>query len=206
MRLPMTMTRQSVHPATRLIVWIALVIAVQSLGGLALASAFLVLPLCGRPILRRAGRLVWRARWLLASLLLIFAWGVAGEPLWTAIPAPTYEGCGEALTHCGRLLLVLIAVAGLLETMPLADLLAATHLLAKPLRHLGLDPDRAVVRLMLVLRYVEALPRPRDWRVLLDSPPVSRCERVEVDHRTLRRADYLLVLSLIVAATFYGLG
>lgn len=202
----MTVARLSVHPATRLIVWIALLIVVQSLSGLALAIAFVSLPLAGRRLLQRAWRLIWRARWLLASLLLIFSWGVAGEPLWSGFPAPTHEGCHLALTHCGRLLLVLVAVAGLLETMPLADLLAATHLLARPLRHFGLEPDRAVVRLMLVLRYVETLPRPRDWRVLLDAPPVIRSERVEVDHRALRPADYLVVLSLLAVASGYFFG
>lgn len=199
------MSRFSVHPTTRLIAWLTLLVAVQALSGAALAIAFAALPLCGWPALRRGGRLVWRARWLLLSLLVIVSWGVAGEPLWSGVGAPTREGLQQALTHFGRLLLVLFAVAGLLEAMPLPDLLSATHALLGPLRRLGLDADRGVVRLMLVLRYVETLPRPRDWKVLLKAPLSVCCERVEVECQALRWIDYLLCVALVAAAIFYCL-
>ena len=197
------MFRLSFHPTTRLLVWLALLIGVQALSGAALASAFVLLPLGGARVLRRGARLIWRARWLLASLLLILSWGVAGEPLWPGALAPTVEGLREALTHFGRLLLVLFAVAAFLEAMPLPDLLAATHTLLGPLRHLGLDPDRGVVRLMLVLRYVETLPRPRDWRALLKVPVTAVSERVEVDHPALRWTDYLVCVALVAAVFYY---
>ena len=194
----------SFHPTTRLLVWLALLVAVQALSGATLAIAFAALPFFGWRVLRRGWRLVWRARWLLASLLLILSWGVAGEPLWPGALAPTVEGLHEALTHFGRLLLVLFAVAAFLEAMPLPDLLAATHALLAPLRHLGIDPGRGVVRLMLVLRYVETLPRPRDWRALLKAPVTVVSESVEVDDQALRWADYL-VFAALVAAVFYCL-
>lgn len=197
------MPNLTVHPTTRLIVWLLLLVAVQCLSGIALAAAFLLLPALGVPVLRRAGHLVWRARWLLVSLLAVFSWGVAGDPLWDGAAAPTHEGLRTALTHLGRLLLVLIAVAAFLEAMPIGDLLAATHTLLKPLRRFGIDPDRGVVRLMLVLRYVETLPRPRDWRNLLDAPAASVSELVEVNHQPLHRADYLVMLSLTVALMFF---
>jgi hypothetical protein len=76
-------------------------------------------------------------------------------------------------------------------------LLAGTHQLLAPLRHFGFDPDRGVVRLMLVLRYVETLPRPRDWRIFLKGPVLAAgevAEFVEVDSRPLRLTDYLAVL------------
>ena len=197
------MIRPSIHPATRLLFWMALLIAVQCLSGVALAAAFLALPCCGKPLLRRAARLVWRARWLLVSLLVIVSWGVAGDPLWPSDLAPTIEGCREALTHAGRLLLVLVGVAAFLEAMPVGDLLAATHVFLGPLRGFGIDADRAVVRLLLVLRYVEELPRPRDWRAVLDTPPVTRSERVEVSRSALCWTDYLLMLALLLATAFF---
>ena len=199
------MFRLSVHPTTRLLAWLALLVGVQALSGVALAAVFVLLPLCGGRVLRRGVLLAWRARWLLASLLVILSWGVAGEPLWQGATAPTYEGLREALTHFGRLLLVLFAVAALLEAMPLPDLLSATHGLLGPLRHFGLDPERGVVRLMLVLRYVETLPRPRDWRALLKAPAPVVSERVEVDCQALRWTDYLVSVSLVVVTTLYCL-
>jgi energy-coupling factor transporter transmembrane protein EcfT len=189
----------TLHPATRLLVWLSLLLAVQCLSGNALAAAFLFVPLLGSKVLRRSAKLVWRARWLLATLFAVFSWAVAGEPLWSGPAAPTQEGVQEALTHLGRLLLVLIAVGAFLETMPLADLLAATHTWLRPLRQLGIDPDRGVVRLMLVLRYVETLPRPRDWRHLLDAPRQNVSERLALVEYALHWPDYLITLSCLAA-------
>jgi len=188
------MPGSSLHPTTRLAVWLLLLLAVQCLDGWLLAAAFAALPLLGRTVLRRGGRLAWRARWLLASLFIIFAWGVAGEPLWHGMAAPTREGLSEAMTHLGRLLLVLVAVAAFFEALPLPELLTATHRLLQPLRRYGFDPDRGVVRLMLVLRYVETLPRPRDWRTLLDAPAAGISEVVELNDHPLRWSDYLVML------------
>jgi energy-coupling factor transporter transmembrane protein EcfT len=191
----------TLHPATRLMAWLLLLLAVQCLSGVALAAAFLFVPVLGKKVLRRSAKLIWRARWLLATLLLVFSWAVAGTPLWDGPAAPTQEGLQEALSHLGRLLLVLVAVAAFLETMPLADLLAATHAWLKPLRYFGIDPDRGVVRLMLVLRYVETLPRPRDWRRLLDAPAESVSERLAVVDHPLHWPDYFIALSCTVAVT-----
>lgn len=193
----------TVHPTTHLVIWLMLVLAVQCLSGTALMAAFLLLPLFGVRVVKRGGRLIWRARWLLVSLLVIFSWGVAGEPLWNGVLAPTQEGLLEALTHLGRLLLVLMAVAAFLEAMPLTDLLAATHALLQPVRRFGFDTDRGVVRLMLVLRYVESLPRPRDWRALLNAPASSDSELVEVSHQPMCWLDYIVALSFAGAVLFF---
>lgn len=197
------MQRSVVHPTTRLLLWLQLMLAFQWLDGGMLVVMFLPLLLLGRPVLQRGGRLVWRARWLLVSLFVIFAWGVSGEPLWQGVAAPTYEGLLAALTQLGRLLLMLMIVAAFLEFMPLPSLLAATHRMLHPLRRFGIDPDRGVIRLMLVMRYVETLPRPRDWRSLLDVPAVSVSEVLEIDEHPLRWLDGLVLFS--VAAVLLAL-
>lgn len=191
-----------VHPTTRLILWLLSMLAIQWLNGWVLGCVFMALPLLGQNVLKRGRRLVWRARWLLLSLFLVFAWGVAGEPLWGGVTAPTREGLDTALTQLGRLLLMLITVAAFLEDMPLPSLLAATHRMLNPLRRFGLDPDRGVVRLMLVLRYVEMLPRPRDWRILLEVPAVSDSEVLEIEEYPLRWLDGLALLLVSVSAVF----
>ena len=191
------MTPHPLHPATRLAAWLAVLVVVQHLSGVALIAAGLAVPLSGRAVMRRGGLLVWRARWLLFSLLFVFAWGVAGEPLWDGALSPTREGVGDALRHLGRLLLTLMSVAAFLETMPCADLLAATHAVFAPLRPLGLNPDRGVLRLMLALRYVETLPRPRDWKSLLDTHETVDCETVEIDIRSMRRIDGSIMAGLV---------
>jgi energy-coupling factor transporter transmembrane protein EcfT len=191
--------------------WLALLVAVQCLSGTKLLIACLLAPLAGARAMRRAGRLIWRARWLLLSLLAVFAWGVAGEPLWDGGLAPTREGVDEALKHLGRLLLVLVAVAAFLEFMPLADLLAAAHVLLAPLKRLGVDPDRGIVRLMLALRYAESLPRPRDWRSLLDVPETAACElgkvgeAIEIEQRAMRWTDGCVLAGLLAGLAAFCL-
>lgn len=199
------MPRFPVHPTTRFYLWLSLILAVQFLSGKLLVLALILVPVLGVRVLKRGGRLVWRARWLLLSLFVILAWGIAGDPLWNGVASPTYEGLAEASTQFGRLLLVLMAVAAFLEFMPLADLLTATHFMLRPLRRFGFDPDRGVVRLMLVLRYVETLPRPRDWRNLLDVPPTSVRELVEIRYQPMHVQDYAFVLAGGVALVFVAI-
>ena len=196
------MFRSVLHPATRLVVWLVLLIAVQLLSGRFLALVCLLAPVLGVRVMRRGGRLMWRARWLLFSLLAVFAWGTAGEALWNSGWAPTYEGVMEASKHFGRMLLVLMLVAAFLEYMPLADLISATHALLLPFRRFGLDTTRGVVRLMLVLRYVETLPRPRDWKVLLDAPESSTSEIVEIEQRAAGWGDVFVMAGLVGGLLF----
>ncbi|MBK7356730.1 CbiQ family ECF transporter T component [Propionivibrio sp.] len=197
------MPKLTIHPTTCLLVWLLLLLVVQLLSGTTLAAALLLLPALGTAVLQRGSGLVRRARWLLLSLLVVFSWGIPGDPLWNGALSPTYEGLFEGLTHLGRLVLVLMAVAAFLEAMSLQDLLAATHALLGPLRRLGFDPDRSVVRLMLVLRYVETLPRPRDWRALLDLPATNLGEVVEIGYQPFRWPDFVVVLTLAIAFLLY---
>ena len=190
------------HPTTHLVVWLLLLVASQCLQGAELMAALSVLPFFGRAALQRGARLVWRTRWLFLSLFIILAWGAAGEPLWSGVPAPTHEGLVDALTHSGRLLFALLAVAVLLEKMPVPELLSATHRLLQPLRRCGVDPERGVVRLLLVLRYLETMPAQRDWRVLLNAPASRGDEVLELSDRRFSWADALLMLLVagVVAA------
>jgi hypothetical protein len=183
-----------VHPTTRLVVWLLLLPASQSLHGQQLLAAFLILPFFGLAALQRAARLAWRTRWLFLSLFVIVAWGGVGEPAWDGALAPAGEGLLAACTQSGRLLMALWAVAILLEWMPVPELLLACHRLLQPLRHCGVDPDRGVVRLLLVMRHIETLPRPRDWRILLKAPASDGDEELELAERQFSWFDPLLML------------
>ncbi len=187
------------HPSTRLVVWFLMLVLIQNLEGSQLAAALLVLPLCGGPAMRRCWQLAWGARWLFLSLFVILAWGGAGDPAWNGAMAPSLEGLSDALTHIGRLLLVLMSVTVLRARMPMADLLSGAHRLLGPLRRCGLDADRGLVRLLLVLRYIETMPRARDWRLLLQLPEQSAGEVFELADRPLCRRDYLTITVAVVS-------
>ena len=193
------------HPTTHLVVWLLLLVASQCLQGDQLMAALFVLPFFGRAALQRGARLVWRTRWLFLSLFVILAWGAAGEPLWSGVLAPTREGLLDASTHSGRLLLALLAVAVLLERMPVPDLLSATHHLLQPLHRCGVNPERGVVRLLLVLRYLETMPRPSDWRSLLNASASLGDEVIELAERRFSWSDALLMLLVAGVVTTFCL-
>lgn len=156
------------HPTARLVCWLLIVLTIQEMPILALPSAGVLFVICFPEAMPRWRRLAYRTRWLLLSLLVILSVSVAGTPFWDSLPAgPTREGLEAASVQCGRLLLVLAAVAALLEATPLPVLMAGCHGLLRPLDRLGLNSDRAVARLSLTLHYAESLPRPSDWRALL---------------------------------------
>lgn len=191
------------HPTIKLVLWLLTLLVVQCLNGIALVLFFLLLPFLGKRALQRGAHLVWRARWLLFTLFVVFSWGVAGEPLWNVAFAPSHEGLIEASLHLARLILVLVLVAAFLEFMPLPDLLAAARTLLGPVRWIGLDPDRGVIRLMLVLHYVEELPRLRDWRKLLETPVPCVNETVMLASHPLGCADILVMfVAFAVAGCF----
>jgi hypothetical protein len=195
----------TLHPTTCLVAWLLSLVAVQGLQGSLLAVAFLVPPLFGRLALQRAIRLAWGARWLFLSLFVILAWGRAGEPVWGGAMAPSAEGLSEALTQVGRLLLVLMAVAVLRQRLSVPEFLTAAHRLLWPLRRCGVDTDRGIVRVLLVLQYLETTPRPRDWRRLLDVPEVSSSEVFELRDRHFPGRDYLIIgLLLVSVVLLYG--
>ena len=159
---------RALHPAHRLCCWLLVVVAIQCLTNLSLVLALATLPLLGREVVLRWLRLVRRARWLLLTLLIVVAWGVAGEAVWErgGLWSPTYEGLIEAANQLGRLVFVLAAVAALLETTPMAQLMAGMHVLLRPFARCGFDIDRAVVRLSLARHYAEQMPAAH-WKKLL---------------------------------------
>lgn len=189
------------HPAHRLGCWLLVVAAIQCLQGMPLLLVLAATPLLGRASLVRWLRLLRRARWLLLTLLLVVAWGVAGEPVWEFgsgfLPAPTHEGLGEASTQLGRLVLVLAAVAVLLETTPIDRLMSGVHVLLRPLRVFGLEVDRAVVRLSLALHYAEQMPA-ADWKGMLSHVEPSGPQSVFLVLPSPQLRDWLVLLAAML--------
>ncbi|MCM8593752.1 hypothetical protein [Accumulibacter sp.] len=197
------------HPSARLLVWLLAVVAIQSLDGRFLWLLVPVIPLFGRAALRRCGQLVARSRWLLASLWLILAWGVPGEAIWDAPLSPSREGVFDASVQLARIALLLFSVAVLRQTMALPELMTGIHRLLGSLRPLGLNPDRGVVRLLLVLEYLDQAPRPAVWHELIDMPESSAGEVFELRDPPFSNADRLtiaLVFACLGVLAWFGRG
>lgn len=183
------------HPSCALIIWLAAVIGVQFVGYAGLA-ALTALALLQAPAL--AGRwwgYVWRARWLLLTLWLILAYNTPGEALHDLAWAPTYEGMAEASLQAARLVAMLACLAWLFVRLGRQGMLGGLWGLLQPLRALGIDFERLVVRLSLVLDYLQVPPEKGAWRQMLavQAPVSAGQETLCLDRVPWLRRDSVLV-------------
>jgi len=147
------------HPAAQILTWCLLVASMQVLAlGILLIPVGLVL-LCAFVISRHKFiQLLRRTRWIMLSLLLIYAYSTPGQALSDALGmlGPTREGLADGVLQLARLLAALAGLAILLERLHRQQLIAGLYTLFAPLQWLGLSRERFAVRLALTLHYAEA--------------------------------------------------
>lgn len=198
------------HPTVRLIVWgvVAALVQWMSATGLSIMCAAALAAGVGLAP-RRLQLLLKRTRWLMVSLVLIFALATPGVFLLPSLGSlgPTQEGLRLGVEHLMRLVFVLATLAVLLQMTGMEGLVAGLHGLTLPLSWLGLDRGRLAVRLMLVMHYVEQAPPGRHWREwlqgnLAEEEPV----RLRMQVSPLGVADFAVLAGLtFVVMAFVGI-
>ncbi|MGH8671449.1 MAG: CbiQ family ECF transporter T component [Burkholderiales bacterium] len=153
------------HPATKILALVLFAVAlpwipIQTLG---IISVLLLIPVIAKAAYACA-KLLRASRWLLVSLILVYALTTPGTPILNGWPAPTLEGTQSGLIQAWRIVLMLAALAWLSATTSRDSVLVVIYTLLAPLGRVGLDAARLTARIALTLRYVAQLPRLRDWR------------------------------------------
>lgn len=188
------------HPATQILVWISLAIAVQTLRPLLLPVCTGVLIVIAFKIhAQRFFSLLRRSRWILFSLLLVYAFATPGQELWPWSYAPTLEGVQDGGVQLCRLVSMLAGLSVLLTLLPREQLIGGLYSLAYPLRFVGLSSERLAVRLALTLHYAESAMRDtaNDWRGAIGRAVAGGNAEVctiEVHRQPLARMDVLWLL------------
>ncbi len=194
------------HPAVQILVWILLALFTQrlqpvALSALSAAMFALALRLCAAHLLS----LLRRTRWILISLLLIYAYTTPGAALWEQLGSvsPTLEGLQDGALQLGRLLSVLSGLAILLALLPQAALISGVYSMAYPLAWFGLSRERIAVRLALTLQYAETAMRDTasDWRSTIRDavqPSTNGVKHIELRVQAYGVMDVLLLVSGIV--------
>jgi energy-coupling factor transport system permease protein len=189
------------HPAVQILIWMLLALLAQHLQPFALlvltAVLFgLALRLCAKQLLS----LLRRTRWILFSLLLIYAYTTPGTALLgqLGVASPTREGLLDGLLQLGRLVSVLSGLAILLALLSQTQLISGLYSLAYPLRWLGLSRERIAVRLALTLEYAESAMRDTasDWRTTIRDamqPSTEGTEHIKLQLQPFRIVDVLLL-------------
>ena len=121
---------------------------------------------------QESARLLRRTRWLMAVLLLTYAYSLPGAALWPTLgwASPTLEGLQQGMWRVGRLVLMMIGLSVLLAYTARPRLIFGLYVLAGPLAWLGFDRRAFAVRLGLTLDYVEHAPKPVRWLDALQEP------------------------------------
>jgi energy-coupling factor transporter transmembrane protein EcfT len=146
------------HPAAQILTWCLLVAIMQflTLEILLVAAGFVLL----FALLRSAHKLMQllrRTRWIMLSLLLIYAYSTPGQPLLNALGifSPSREGLSDGVLQLTRLLAALAGLAILLDRLHRQQLIAGLYTLFAPLQLIGVSRERVAVRLALTLHYAE---------------------------------------------------
>lgn len=146
------------HPATQILTWCMLVVSMQAmeLEPMLVAAGFILL---GAVTVSRRKfiQLLRRTRWIILSLLLIYAYSTPGQPLSASLGmlAPSREGLADGVLQLTRLLAALAGLAILLDHLHRQQLIAGLYTLFAPLQWMGLSRERLAVRLALTLHYAE---------------------------------------------------
>ncbi|MDH2916670.1 MAG: CbiQ family ECF transporter T component [Gallionella sp.] len=191
------------HPAVQILVWVLLALLVQRLQGITLlVMCIVLLSLALKLFAVQMLSLLRRTRWIVLSLLLIYAYTTPGIALFSQLGmlSPTWEGLSDGTTQLGRLLSVLAGLAILLALLSQAQLISGLYSLMYPLRWLGLSRERFAVRLALTLENAESAMRDTagDWRTSIGNalkPNTSGASHIEFDVHAFRLIDVLTLLA-----------
>ncbi|MEW6677817.1 MAG: hypothetical protein AB1421_07835 [Pseudomonadota bacterium] len=154
------------HPGNRLFLYVLTALVIPGLSffmalGLTLAAALLALWMQ-----RPAWRLLWRARWLFAVLVLGYGYGVPGDPMlgvWQD-SLPTWQGMQTGLAQALNLMSILLWLDVLVLSLPLPRLLGGLDALLAPMARLGMPARQFALRLALTLKVLEVLEQHRRTR------------------------------------------
>lgn len=195
------------HPATLLLAWLVFALGLQWLGVfwlIAVAAICVTLALALAP--KRTRALLWRSRWLLLSLAILYFFATPGEylPGLAGTLGLTYEGARLGAEQMGRLLAMLASLALLHRQLGTSGVLAGLHCLLQPFAWC----EKTVVRLMLVLETVErrrAIPW-REWLTPAAHEEAELPARLTLSMPRFHAADVglLLLLAGIVIVVLSG--
>ncbi|HEX8988445.1 MAG TPA: hypothetical protein VF816_10820 [Rhodocyclaceae bacterium] len=189
------------HPATLLLAWAGFAFALPALPLRVLAGLLVLVLILALWLARPRALALWRrARWLLLSIAVLFAFATPGL-LVPGLPGRlgvTIDGLQLAGEHIGRLLLLLTSLALLHERLGTRGLVSGLYWLLGPLSRWPGLRERIVVRLMLVVEFVEN-DRRGAWRDWLEERQDAGPAQLPLEVRTARWHDRVAMLALACA-------
>ena len=189
------------HPAALLALWLGFVILLQPFAATGLAiTTLLVLPLALHGAGETTRKLLFRTRWLLLTIAVLFALATPGGKLPRLLgeAGMTWDGLHQGLEHVLRLVLMLAALALLHKRLGNDGIVTGLHWLLTPLADWRDLRQRVVVRLMLVLDHVDNAA-PGHWRGWLTEDDAAGADRLTLSVRPTRLRDWVAFMAVAAA-------
>ena len=188
------------HPALQIYIWICLALLTQILHGYSLMLLAGILVALAFTLCReRFFFLLRRTRWILLSVLIIYAYSSPGNALWPHLGAfsPVAEGVVGGLMQISRLATMLAGLSILLTLLTHAQLVSSLYTLSAPLSYLGLARERIAVRLALTMQYAETAMQDtaNNWRGSIEhmlAPVQAEPGFIELHDAPFSRSDWIL--------------
>lgn len=199
------MIGEFLHPASLILIWLAFAFCVPWLRPVELSVIVFLFSL---PLLLRYSapylKLLHRSRWLLISLVLIYAFVTPGIAAVDALGAysPSREGLLSGGLQALRLISLLTTLALLLATISRDRILAGVYFLLRPFAFIGMNVDRVAARIWLTLHYVQAdRHRAGEWRERLHVAlhgSGQKMTSIQLEIGRLSRLDYAALLCSVL--------
>jgi energy-coupling factor transport system permease protein len=197
------------HPASLILIWLAFAFCVPWLQPAELSAIVLLFSL---PLLLRHSaqylKLLRRSRWLLISLVLVYAFVTPGTAAVAVlgIYSPSREGLLSGGIQALRLISLLATLALLLATTSRERILAGLYFLLRPFNWIGVDIERVAARIWLTLYYAEKAEQsgPRrsgEWRERLQAAlhgSEPEMVGIELEIGRLSRSDYAALFCVVL--------
>jgi hypothetical protein len=174
------------HPAIRVLI-VIIITAFMVAGGIYPLFAGILLSLAlnstaGFGTHTHLARMIVRIRWLLASIMILYAWFSPGSAMIPALEffSPSRAGLSEGLLRCAVLIVILTLVHWLVNTTRREELIQGVYWLIQPLTLVALKPEVVAVRLALVLETVPIMQHKLTMRASggdVNTPSLQRIVR-----------------------------
>lgn len=205
--------RCKLHPATAIVLWLFFVVWLEFVQpSMLIVAALGLIPWLYGVTLTQFLRYLRRTRWLLLTLLGIYAYTLPGDNISALLGSfsPSVQGIQYGVLRLVRLILLLAALSILMVRTPRNSLLLGLFRILSPLQLLGVDAERIAVRLWLTLHYAEATladTRTLNMKQRLETLKLNTVtatavpSHIELQDQSMGWADYLCLLFALVVGT-----
>lgn len=205
--------RCKLHPATAIVLWLFFVVWLEFVQpSMLIVAALGLIPWLHGVTLTQFLRYLRRTRWLLLTLLVIYAYTLPGDNISALLGSfsPSVQGIQYGVLRLVRLIMLLAALSILMVRTPRNSLLLGLFRILSPLQLLGVDAERIAVRLWLTLHYAEATladTRTLNMKQRLETLKLNTVtatavpSHIELQDQSMEWVDYLCLLFALVVGT-----